>query len=739
MRRLILSWACAVALGSALHAQTNDDQSISPEVRSLVVTGAKHVDVHDLKKSISTQASGCRSLVLEPFCLFSHSPTFQDKYYLDEQELQRDVARIRLYYWRRGYRETTVDTTVTPTGPNQVKVVFAINEGPPILVRRVDLSYDTTLISEKTRDRITRLHTGDPLNLIQLDSMRILFQDELWNKGYGDAFVDTTVTVDNVHRLADVALTLTPNRKTTIGQITVSGNKKVTTRTIRNTITFGPGDLYRLSDVLESQRNLYESNLFRLASIAVPPQRDSVKNVNIDVTESPLHEARVGPGMNNVDFLQFEAHYTAYNFFGGARRLDLDATVGNLLARSLSGRGFFRNVRTEVPDSSASAFFEPTYSVSADFKKPAFLRPSDAVGVGAFSHRSINPGVFIDYGYGGQLTFTHEIRPRAPASVNYRFELNRVLASDTYFCVNYGVCDTLTISSLRTHQSLSPLTLTGFVDRSDAPFSPTRGYVARLDYEYASQLTLSDFRYQRLFFDAAAYDHKSGTKSVYSAHLRFGLVQAFAGGTDGGILHPRKRFYAGGANSVRGFAENQLGPRILTIDDSTLIAGARSTGGGICAPTIDDVKFCDPNSPKLSNRDFLAQPLGGTSLIEGSVEYRVPFGHGETFRNWVAAAFVDAGFVGAGNIKGLQSIAEFIKSESAITPGVGLRYVSGVGPIRLDVAYNPTRSQTLGVVTAVRDRNGALVLAPLAIPRDFSPGRTFFDRLSFHFSIGEAY
>jgi outer membrane protein insertion porin family len=739
MRRLFLSWACALALPVALGAQTHDDQRASPEVRKLVIDGAEHVDVHDLKKSISTQASGCRNLILEPICLFTNSPTFEDKHYLDEDELRRDVVRIRLYYWKRGYRDTEVDTLVTPRGTNKVQVTFKVTEGRPTLVRSVSLNYDSTLINRKTRDRLTLLRPGDPLDLVELDSMRVLFQNDLWDQGFGDGVVDTLVTVDTAARLADVVLNLTPNRRTTVGRITIAGNEKVATRTIQRSITFGPGDLYRMSDVLESQRNLYESNLFRLAAIEVPPQRDSVKNVDIDVTEAPMHEARVGPGLNNIDFLQFQSHYTDYNFFGGARRLDVDATIGNLLAPTLSGRGPFRDVAADVPDSNVSPFMQPTYNASVDFKKPAFLRPSDAFAVGGFTHRTINPGVFIDHGYGGQATFTHQIKPRAPASVNYRYELNRVQASDTYFCVNYGVCDTLTIGALRSHQSLSPATLTGFVDRSDAPFSPTKGYVARLDFEHASALTLSDFRYNRLFFDAAVYGHRSGTRNVYSAHLRLGVVRAISSGPEGGVLHPRKRFYAGGANSVRGYSENQLGPRILTIDDSTLVRGAASIGGGICAPTVDAVQFCDPNSPKLTNGDFLPQPLGGTSLLEGSIEYRVPLPLGETFRHFAAAGFIDGGIVGSGDIKGLQSIRRIIKGQGAITPGVGLRYESSLGPIRLDFAFNPTGTEALGVVTTVRDRNGALVIAPLGVPRNYTPGNSLFDRLTLHFSIGEAY
>jgi len=740
MRRLLLSWVCALALPSALLAQARDDHTESPEVRRLIIDGADHVDVHDLKKSISTQASACRNLILEVFCLFSNSPTFEDKHYLDEDELRRDVVRIRLYYWKRGYRETQVDTVVTPRGDNRVNVTFKVTEGPPTLVQDVAINGDSALINEKTRNRLTLLHPSDPLDLIRLDSMRVLIQDELWDQGFGDAVVDTAVVVDTAAHLADITLTLTPNRKTTVGRITISGNQKVADRTIKNSITFGTGDLYRLSEILESQRNLYESNLFRLAAIEVPPQHDSVKNVDIDVTEAAMHEARFGPGVNNIDFFSFQSHYSDYNFFGGARRLDVDATVGNLFAPQLSGRGPFRNVTADVlPDSSASPFLQPTYNASIDFKKPAFLRPSDAFAIGSFIHRTINPGVFVDYGYGGQATFTHQLRPRAPASVNYRYELNRVQASDTYFCVNYGVCDTLTIGALRTHQSLSPLTLTGFVDRSDAPFSPTKGYVARLDFETASAFTLSDFRYNRLFFDGAAYGHRSGSRNVYSAHIRFGLVRAISSGPEGGVLHPRKRFYAGGANSVRGYAENQLGPRILTIDDSTLLRGAISTGGGVCLPTVEQIKFCDPNSAALSNSDFLPQPLGGTSLLEGSVEYRVPLPLGETFRHFFGAAFIDGGVVGSGDIKGLQSISGIIKGQGAVTPGVGLRYESGLGPIRLDFAFNPSRTQALGVVTTVRDKNGAVVIAPLGVPRNFSLGNSLFDRLTIHFSIGEAY
>src|SRR6185295_17252807 len=140
---------------------------------------------------------------------------------------------------------------------------------------------------------------------------------------------------------------------------------------------------------------------------------------------------------------------------------------------------------------------------------------------------------------------------------------------------------------------------------------------------------------------------------------------------------------------------------------------------GTCGYTVETVVYCDPNTSKLSNSDFLPQPLGGNSLLEGSVEYRIPLNFGPNIRHFFAAMFIDGGVVGKGNIAGLSSISNIVKGTGAITPGVGLRYQSPVGPIRVDVAINPNRAEDLGVVTAVRDKTGKMVMVPLLTSRNF--------------------
>jgi outer membrane protein assembly factor BamA len=81
----------------------------------------------DLLQNVYTTASHCNSLIVTPFCWITKSRYFYTKKYLDHKELERDVLRVRIFYWKRGYRETEVDTVVVPRGRNAVGVTFLLD------------------------------------------------------------------------------------------------------------------------------------------------------------------------------------------------------------------------------------------------------------------------------------------------------------------------------------------------------------------------------------------------------------------------------------------------------------------------------------------------------------------------------------------------------------------------------------------------------------------------------------
>jgi outer membrane protein assembly factor BamA len=773
--------AALLTVGRSGTAQSrDDDQSERPEVRSLTLSGVRFVNRDELLQSIATSASRCQNILLTGFCLLSHSDRIWEKEYLDRTELRRDVLRIRVFYWKRGYREAQVDTVVARRGNNQVAVTFKIVEGPPTVVRAIRVVQRDSVFSNDEISRLVELEAGKPFNLVALDTTLVRLRDVLQDRGYANARVDTSTTVDPVARLGDATINVDPRSLTFVGEILIEGSNQVSERTIRNSLSFKTGDLFKRREVAASQRRLYESGLFQRASISARRFRDSasaeadvrmrdslreagteqardslrrlflarrpdsIRTIDVSVNEGPQRLTRLSGGFNTFDFVQVDGRFTHYNFFGGARQLDAVATLGNLFAKSLNGSQIggvigFQDVTGDVVGE-ADEFLRLTYQGSIDFRQPWLLSPRNSAGVGVFAYRRQAPAVFVERGEGANASFTREVSDRVPVSLSYRFELTGITAGDVYFCVNYGVCDPQTIGALRDRQRLSPLTLAANLNRQNDPLEPTRGYVAQIRFDHASAFTASGYRYNSVYLEGAAY-RPIRERSVLAVHSRVGFVRALSStrlatrageGVSGDILHPRTRLYAGGARSVRGVGENQLGPRVLTLPPGKLAVICPELTGEAIAGC--DLSRTDTAGSTLSDRDFTPRPLGGRALIEGSVELRFPI-----WRNLYGATFVDGAFLGQG------SLEEATKGAGALTPGVGVRYRSAVGPIRVDLGLNPTMAEDLPVITQVEGSDGQLRIVQLRDQWRYNPTRGaggitgIMRRLTLHLSIGEAY
>lgn len=162
-------------------------------------------------------------------------------------------------------------------------------------------------------------------------------------------------------------------------------------------------------------------------------------------------------------------------------------------------------------------------------------------------------------------------------------------------------------------------------DGSDDLLNPSRGFRlgARLSPEVSFQG--STFGYARAQIDGSVYI-PAGQKLVIASRLRLGSIV----GSNVDRIAPSRRFYAGGGASVRGYAYQSIGPR-------------------------------DANN----------EPLGGKSLAEFSLEARVRLG------NFGVVPFVDAGNIST----------KFLPTFGSVRygAGLGLRYYSSFGPIRIDV------------------------------------------------------
>ena len=118
---------------SPLEAQSaHRDDAPAPEVKKLELNGVSALEKDEIRRSISTTASSCKSAVLYLFCRFGNWRAVENRRYLDRTELQRDVLRIRVLYYKHGYRETQVDTTVARLSEDDVAVTFDIEGAPTV-------------------------------------------------------------------------------------------------------------------------------------------------------------------------------------------------------------------------------------------------------------------------------------------------------------------------------------------------------------------------------------------------------------------------------------------------------------------------------------------------------------------------------------------------------------------------------------------------------------------------------
>jgi outer membrane protein insertion porin family/translocation and assembly module TamA len=325
-------------------------------------------------------------------------------------------------------------------------------------------------------------------------------------------------------------------------------------------------------------------------------------------------------------------------------------------------------------------------------------------------------------------------------------------AAEVFFCTTFLVCTPEDIAGVQEPNWLVPLSLNVVRDRTNSVLNPTRGYQVRFNVEHASSITGSDFEYNRVFGRVTRYFEASPGR-VFAARLQAGWVGAgtfsLLGGS-AGIIHPQKRFYSGGANSVRGFAQNQLGPRVLTVDVGPLLSNVSETVGPPCAPEEIIDLSCDANA--LRDATFgTPRPTGGRVVLEGGLEYRFS----------VAARVEAALFADFGRVWAEEGSAD--ASHFEVSPGFGFRYLSPIGPIRIDVGYRFRGAEELRVVTSQirpfdpdvddpdEDRitpTGAepidyVLLDELAVlgpPVAFGPDSGFsLSRLQLHLSIGQAF
>lgn len=684
-----------------------EDLPQAPVVRGLSFRGNRAISDEVLRGSIATS----RSSWWERSPLVRWLP-FGQKRYLNETDLRRDVQRIQVLYRISGFIEASVDTLVRRSD-GDVDITFLIHEGRPVRLTSLRVTGIEGIVDERgLLDRLP-LGVGDPFNRLAYLASVDTIQGALRDLGYPFAEVFRNLDEFKERFTATAAFNVVPGPRVTIGSIEVYGTEQIDEGIVRRMLDVRPGAVYSARAIRRSQRDLYRMDMFSSVDIGLTDSLpsgpdDSTVTLRVQVAEAPLRRVRLGAGYGTIDCFRAANQWTVHDFLGGARTVTFNARLSHIGVGDddVTGAGFESSGICPQLDGEPAERLRLNYNVSLSLREPLFFSRRTSATLSLFGERHTELNAFRRDAVGGDIAVTRQTPWDIPLTLTYSLSWGRTLADDVTFCSLLDVCNRTDIDALQRSRRRSTISLAAVRDRADSPVNPTRGTRLVMEARWASTTIGSDefVQFTKGQIELASY-HRLAPGAVFAWRIRAGAILSPELGIQAQRIEfvpPEERFYAGGPNTVRGFTQNELGPIVRVIDRWQV----DTTEAG-----LDSVP------------DIRSSPTGGNDLLIGNAELRFPFpGLGERFS---AALFVDAGQVFD------RTTGPVDLSRIRVTPGFGFRVASPLGPVRLDVGFNPHEPEKSRLFDGTGD---TLIELP-----GVAPPVKFINRFRIHFSVGQAF
>lgn len=747
----LFATAASAAMPGALRAQDYACDRGEQEVRDLEFRGNRAVSDDDLERRVTTTPS---SRVRRLFGFFG------ERRCLDREELPRDVMRLVAYYRERGFYSTRVDTLVQELTPDAVRVAFLIEEGEPTVVRSYEIAGLENIAERGEVLRDLRLRVGEPFDFALFRADIDSIAQRLRNSGYyrADVLHEYRIAYDSL--AAYVSNTVLPGRRARFGppefDVTPADGRtqQIPNDVVRRVLGIPPGAPYSDRAIVDAQRNLFQLGAYRHIEVAplpdsLQPPGDSIVVLLVRLTEDYMKQMDSEIGWATLDCVRTRLQYTDRNWLGRARRLELTGSASKI--------GYGEPLQSEATRrictlGSATGLEEDPFSLRLHYFLGTTVRQPRLLGtrwVPALSLYSERRGDFRAFlrttRIGADLSATRDVGIRMPFRLAYTFEYGRTEADDAALCALFNRCDP---QSRDFTEKLAPLGVASATlarIRTDNVISPTRGYAARGEVRTSASRLLgtSDtlYHFNKGTADLAWYRPVS-SGSVFALRVRGGalLGRRVRLGDPTAFAPPQERLFAGGATSVRGFQQNELGSLVYIARTSAVDVDTIQSGGE------NLFRFRVDTDPDSLDRPDRAVPLGGNSLVVVNVEYRLrdPF----ILPDLLQYTF----FLDGGDVWTRRDRSGRLKW----TPGIGFRALTPVGPVQVNVGYNPHKREagaiyfnpdvtTLACATPGntllyrRDDEGRLLETTNgSCPGNYNPPpRTrFLQRLTFTFSIG---
>jgi outer membrane protein assembly complex protein YaeT len=585
-------------------------------------------------------------------------------------QLSDDRDAIESFYRLQGFSQATVGEPVVMTRADETMTVeFPIVEGTQTVVAELRTEGNEKIVTD-TLPR-PQLVEGGPLNPQMLHDDVVALQTFYANRGYVEVQVTPRVEVSEDLTTATIAYVISEGPQVSVDEIIVRGNTYTDRDVVLRRSDLSPGQPFSYTSMLEAQRELYRLGIFQRVDIQATQtdttvaDRDVVIQVeegrNLTVTGAIGLRMERGTQQGTVD----EDGEEEDGDDGGAQIHERIAAA--VAHRNLFGTGRYLGLELVYGGDEREAFLT--------YREPFISRWNVPLQLQIFqSDDSTRPGTkFRQRGTSIELTKVARLQTRW--SLRYEYKISQCEGGPLCDALNKGLPVETADRSLLDIQ-ISSISPTFFWDTRDDIIDPHSGFFTSASIEYAFPLFAADAGFMKEFVQGAYYIPLT-ERTVIALSGRAGLIQAYARepiGTDpvtglptgGGLLEIplSERFTAGGETTHRAFPLDRLGELCLAPPDPV-------TG------IIEDIQDCQPTlyAPVSKDRKSIGQilPIGGSSMLLFNAEYRFPI-----FGTLGGAVFADVGNVYAGS--------QIRFDDLRLGAGVGFRYLSPVGPLRLDIA-----------------------------------------------------
>lgn len=543
--------------------------------------------------------------------------------------LTEDSALLEQILASEGWYEAEVTTRIDRSEDEALTAVLDVVPGQRFTFSDITIDSPPVVPQDLLAENFP-LQVGEPIVATRVQAAEAGLAVTLPQMGY--PFYELgqrDILLDQYEGTGSYTLPLDPGARTAFGGIETTGDLAFDAEHIEVLARFEEGQLYDSEDVDDLRKALVATGLFNTVSVTAEPTGQSAGMV-----EGP--DGAVAPAEYATIVVDQEAGPPRTLAGGAGYGTDQGIRVqGSWTHRNMfppeGALGF--NAILGTNEQGLGASFRRSNAGRRDrtFALTADINRSDYDAFEAFTGR-----LGINWSYGStplwqkRLSYAYGAQLIGTVEESWDPELqDRV--QRTYF--------------------IGGLTGQIGLDTTDDLLNATEGCRLTALIEPEGSLQDGFTPYVRSRLDGSTYF--SATDSiVLAARVALGSIQ----GIDRGELAPSRRFYAGGGGSVRGYGYQELGPR-----------------------SVEPNPDFDPDDPDNDEDEFEYFPIGGRSFNEGSFEVRY------RWDNFGVVGFVDAGQVYE------ETTPQF--SDLRYGAGIGGRYYTNFGPLRVDVAVPLNRRE----------------------------------------------